>query len=407
MSGPLPRVQRRTLRRLALQRQGLLATAAFGRGRTATLRAVERLGYVQIDTISVVERAHHHVLRSRVPNFEPKQLRSLLAEGRVFEYWSHAAAYLPMRDFRFSLPRKKAFLRGERHWGRSRDLKLMSEILARVKTDGPLKSRDFEHRGGGGNDWWDWKPAKQALEQLFMQGELMISAREGFEKSYDLPERVLPSTVDTREPSIEEFAAHLVDSTLHAHGFASAPSLSYLRKGTELRHAIKRHLEQRIDDGQLFALQLDNGATYYGEPELLESAPARILRRVKILSPFDNSLIQRERGRQLFGFDYQIECYLPADRRRFGYFCLPLLYGDVFMGRMDCKAHRKTGQLEIKALYLENGFRADESCAASLAQSVAEYAHFNGCNCVIVRFCADRAFSDTLVRSLGDRIEVG
>ena len=150
MKSSLPTVDRRHLRRIALRQQGLLQPAAFGHGRKATLRAISRLGYIQIDTISVVERAHHHVLRSRVPNFEPRHLQQLIADGEVFEYWSHAAAFLPMQHYRFSLPRKQAYRRGENHWARSRDKPLMAEILKRIEREGPLKSRDFEHVGGPG-----------------------------------------------------------------------------------------------------------------------------------------------------------------------------------------------------------------------------------------------------------------
>ena len=197
------------LRRITLDRQGLLKSNHFGRGKNATLRAIEQLGYVQIDTISVVERAHHHVIWSRVANYRPQFLDQLVRERRLFEYWSHAAAWLPMSDYRFALPRMRK-LNGERDWFESCDRKLQREIIKRIEIEGPLRARDFDdpkHRSDG---WWEWKPAKQALEQLFMQGELMVSARDGFQKVYDLPERILPDWVDTREPDIDEYAEHLI-----------------------------------------------------------------------------------------------------------------------------------------------------------------------------------------------------
>jgi hypothetical protein len=224
------------LRRIALDRQGLLKTDCFGRGKRATLRAIEQLGYVQIDTISVVERAHHHVLWSRVPNYQPKFLDQLVAERKVFEYWFHAAAWLPMSDYRFALPRM-AQINGERSWFEGIDRKLMHEILVRIEAEGPLRARDFEDTRASSTGWWDWKPAKQALEQLFMQGELMVSGREGFQKRYDLPERVLPDTVDTRMPTMDEYASHLIETTLRAHGFASIKSMTYLRKGKQIGRA--------------------------------------------------------------------------------------------------------------------------------------------------------------------------
>jgi uncharacterized protein YcaQ len=197
------------LRRIALHQQGLLRNESFGRGKGAVLRAIEQIGYVQIDTISIVERAHHHVLGSRVANYRPTMLEQLVGERKLFEYWFHAAAWLPMADYRFSLPRMHQ-LNGERHWFKGSNPRLMHEILARIAADGPLRARDFEDTRQSNSGWWDWKPAKQALEQLFMQGELMVSARQGFQKVYDLPERVLPDWVDTRMPTLDEFAAQVM-----------------------------------------------------------------------------------------------------------------------------------------------------------------------------------------------------
>ena len=189
------------LRRLALGARGLLHKRPFGQGLPAARRAIAHLGYVQIDTISVVERAHHHVLQARVPGYQPKMLDQLLHKREVFEYWSHAAAFLPMEDFRYSLPYKHAIKSGQQHWFKSPDQKLMQNLLDRIRVDGPLRSRDLESPRKKGVGWWDWKPAKKALEQLYMQGDLMVSDREGFQKAYDLTERVLPAEVDASMPN--------------------------------------------------------------------------------------------------------------------------------------------------------------------------------------------------------------
>ncbi|MDH3761361.1 MAG: winged helix DNA-binding domain-containing protein [Gammaproteobacteria bacterium] len=365
------------LRRITLDRQGLVKSNSFGRGKKAVLRAIERLGYVQIDTISVVARAHHHVLWSRVDNYQPKFLERLVSERKLFEYWSHAAAWLPMSEYRFSLPRMRK-LKGERNWFPDCDRKLQREILLRIEIDGPMRARDFADPNHRSDGWWEWKPAKQALEQLFMQGELMVSAREGFQKLYDLPQRVLPDWVDTHEPDIDEFAAHLVDSNLRAHGFASLVSMTYLRKGKPLRAAVKRLLDGRLEDQSLTTVSLKNGVELYIDPELLDSRAPRCRAQMHILSPFDNTVIQRQRGRELFDFDYQIECYLPEARREFGYFCLPMLYRDRFVGRLDCKAHRAQGCLEIKSLYLEQ--RTDDAFGDAFRREVLSFAAFNGCD---------------------------
>ncbi len=367
------------LRRIALERQGLLRNSPFGRGKGATLRAIEHLGYVQIDTISVVERAHHHVLFSRVPNYEPVMLERLVGERKVFEYWYHAAAWLPMRDYRYALPRM-AKMHGGRSWFPAADRRLQREILARIEAEGPLRTRDFEDPDHDSRGWWEWKPAKQALDQLFMQGELMISGREGFQKIYDLPERVLPDWVDTRAPTHAEFATYLIDTTLRAHGFATQKSITYLRKGQELRRAVRAELDARVADGALVELDLGNRNPVYIDPELLERRAPPCRAQVRILSPFDNCVIQRERTRDLFGFDFQIECYVPESRRRFGYFCLPILYRDRFVGRADCKAQRRSGRFEIRALHLERKF--DAGFDAAFDAALADFARFNGCESI-------------------------
>jgi len=364
------------LRRIALDRQGLLRPNHFGRGKNAALRAIEQLGYVQIDTISVVERAHHHVLWSRIPNYNRRFLEQLMRERKLFEYWAHAAAWLPMHEYRFALPRMRQ-LNGERAWFKNTERKLQREIIKRIEIEGPLRARDFvdpNHRSDG---WWEWKPAKQALEQLFMQGELMVSGRDGFQKLYDLPRRVLPDWVNTSEPSMDEFAAHLIDSTLRAHGFASMVSMTYLRKGQLLRAAVRRELESRVESQKLITVRTGKGNELYIDPEILERRAPRSSARVSILSPFDNVLIQRQRAREIFGFDYQIECYLPAGKREFGYFCLPILYRDRFVGRIDCKAHRNKSQLQVISKHIEAS--VDANFDEAYAEALQALASFNGC----------------------------
>lgn len=370
------------LRRIALAAQGLLHAQPFGRGLAGARNAINHLGYVQIDTISVVERAHHHVLYSRVPGFEPAMLSQLMRSGDIFEYWSHAAAFLPMADFRFSLPYKHAIKSGKTHWFRHPDNRLMRELLARIKADGPIRSRDIESGAGKRSGWWDWKPAKKALEQLYMQGDLMVSDRDGFQKSYDLTERVLPAGVNTQMPTLEEFAAHLVEQQLRCHGLVSRKGLTYLRRNADLRGAVKNLVDEGLAQGQLQQVIASNGEVFIVSADVFEQRLPQVKDRLLILSPFDNCVIQRDRLKALFGYDYQIECYVPAAKRQYGYFCLPLLYRDEFIGRMDCKAHRKTRELEIKSLHLERHPFAEEAVTAALAVAVREFHPFQQCDSV-------------------------
>ncbi|MBV1916296.1 MAG: winged helix DNA-binding domain-containing protein [Pseudomonadales bacterium] len=370
------------LRRYALSAQGLLQVQPFGTGLAGARKAINQIGYVQIDTISVVERAHHHVLYSRVPKFEPAMTNQMLLDGDIFEYWTHAAAFIPIDDFRFSLPYKHAIKSGQTHWFKNPDQKLMGELLARIHSDGPLRSRDLKTNTKKRAGWWDWKPAKKALEQLYMQGDLMVSDREGFQKTYDLTERVLPSRANSNMPSMEEFSAHIIDQQLRCHGFVSLKGLTYLRRNAELRKAVKSLVDERLAQRTLEELKLPNGELFILETGALEQTLPRLNNRVLILSPFDNSAIQRERLRALFQYDYQIECYVPAAKRQYGYFCLPLLYRGEFIGRMDCKAHRKIGQLEIKALYFEAHNLDDEVVIAAFADAISQFCRFQKCDSV-------------------------
>ncbi|MEM9121100.1 MAG: crosslink repair DNA glycosylase YcaQ family protein, partial [Cyanobacteria bacterium P01_F01_bin.56] len=341
------------LRRLALAAQGLLQAQPYGCGLVGARKAINHLGYVQIDTISVVERAHHHVFYARVPQFKPAMTHQMLLNRDIFEYWAHAAAFLPIADFRFSLPYKHAIKSGQTHWYRIRDTQLMDELLARIRADGPIRSRDLETNTPKRSGWWNWKPAKKALEQLYMEGDLMVSDREGFQKTYDLTERVLSSHVNVQMPSTEEFAAHLVDQQLRCHGLVSLKGLTYQRRNVELRKAVKALVNERLAQRTLEEVQVSSGEVFILEAGALERPLPRLNNRMSILSPFDNSVIQRERLKALFDYDYHLECYVPAAKRQYGYFCLPLLYRDKFVGRMDCKAHRKIGHLEIKSLHFE------------------------------------------------------
>jgi len=370
------------LRRLALAAQGLLQAQPYGRGLAGARKAINHLGYVQIDTISVVERAHHHVFYSRVPKFKPVMTNQMLLDGDIFEYWAHAAAFLPITDFRFSLPYKHAIKSGQTHWYKTPDKKLMSELLARIRSDGPIRSRDLETNTTKRAGWWDWKPAKKALEQMYMEGDLMVSDREGFQKTYDLAERVLPSHVNSQMPNMEEFAAHIVDQQLRCHGFTSLKGLTYQRRNAELRKAVKALVNERLAQRTLEQVQVGSGKVFIFEAGTLERPLPRLNNRMLILSPFDNSVIQRERLKALFQYDYHLECYVPAAKRQYGYFSLPLLYRDEFIGRMDCKAHRKIGHLEIKSLYLEQHNFDENLIITAFIDAITQFCHFQKCDSV-------------------------
>ncbi|MGY0582357.1 MAG: winged helix-turn-helix domain-containing protein, partial [Paraglaciecola chathamensis] len=255
-------------RKLVLHAQGLPAIKKRGKALTHTLDALESLGYVQIDTISAIERAHHHTLWNRNPNYHPSHLTQLVAQKHAFEYWSHAAAYLPMKDYRYSLPRKAALASGELdHWY-PRNPKLMQEVLSRISSEGPLMAKDFETPSTSfkqkPKDWVS-KPAKQALEYLFMQGELMIKERVNFHKVYELTERVLPESVDRSLPTEQENWHFLICRFLRANGLGQASEIAYLRKHTKA--GVQQTINKMIEAGELVNIQVA-GTTYVTLPQL-------------------------------------------------------------------------------------------------------------------------------------------
>jgi uncharacterized protein YcaQ len=315
------------------------------------------------------------------------------------------------------------------------DPRVARRVLARIRAEGPLRVQDFSQggegpsRGSGG--WWEWKPAKIALEYLFHAGELVSISREGFQKRYDLAERALPDGLDLRMPDSGGMAAYYVDAAERNLGVFEGRDVAYLRK--DLTEGIPDEIAQRLADGRLVAVETAGGRPAggrgprqaYASPAALEAAacPASGRARAFVLSPFDPLLIDRRRFRRLFGEDFQIECYLPEAKRRFGYFALPILFrdssGDVsFAGRLDAKAAREAGVLELRRLSVSGSGiavtqRARASLAAALGAELSRFARFNGCDRLsLLRLDADderlgRACRDAIERRRGEALDEG
>ncbi len=388
------------LRLITLHHQGLTTTRPFGKGSQATKCALERLGYIQIDTLSVVERAHHHTLWSRIPDYQPAHLHQLVRERTAFEYWFHAASYLPMSDYRFVLPQMSAIRRGESPYSIDVEAKYLRHVLDRIGVDGPLKARDFESTTKNNGTWWNWRPTKRALEKLFMQGDLMITGRDGMEKIYDLTERVLPDNTNTSEPSLPEFAEYLVSQSIRAHGFTVLKQLTHLRPGDTLRKALNTVLRQRIEQGTLIECLIGGMPPIYTTQAILDAEIKQPAATVRLLSPFDNAVIHRDRLQQLFEFDYRLECYTPKEKRRFGYFCLPILYQDRLVGRVDCKAHRKTGEFELVNLHIESRKIEMDDFVPHFVKTVYRFAKFNECRSIRVSSVSPKNLAGMFRRAL-------
>lgn len=361
-------------RHIMLTSQGL-AGKPFGNKKEGTLQVIQHLGYVQIDTISVVERAHHHTIWARVNDYKKSYLNELIETDKtVFEYWSHAAAFLPMRDYRFSLYLKNRFITGEAKWYFNK--RVTKFVYDRIAAEGPLQSKDFEEKKKK-QGWWEWKESKRALEQLFMEGRLMVAKRQGFQKVYDITERVLPRGVDTSLPTEKEYARYLVTKTIRANGLAANNEIGYLRR--HAKTAINKVMDEMTEAGIILPVKIKGSheVLFTTQQSIDNAANQKANQAVNILSPFDNSVIQRSRLKRIFDFDYTIECYVPEPKRQYGYFCLPVLYGDTFIGRLDCKAERKEQVLSVKKMFYEK--KPDEKLKVAFEKALKKFAAFNGC----------------------------
>lgn len=346
------------------------------------------LGYVQIDTISVVERAHHHVLWSGDRAYRPEFLPALeRAPRRTLEYWAHAAAYLPIEDYRYCLPRMRRIAETGHQWFPT-DPKVVDAVLSRIRAEGPLRSCDFSGGDGPRGPWWDWKPAKAALEYLFMSGVILVAGRPGFQKLYDLAERVLPPGIDDRLPSDEEMADWYARRAACAYGVFCSADAAYQRK--DATAGVGAALERAAESGSIVEARLegDEARRYWVSTEALERPPSPDDRPVRLLSPFDNYVIDRKRARRLLGLEYSLECYVPESKRKFGYFALPVIWRGRPAGLVDAAADRKRKALVVKRADLRprpeeipgasiDGFRA------ALGTELLSFAAFNGCDEVV------------------------
>jgi uncharacterized protein YcaQ len=391
----------REARRLALGAQ-LLAGPPPKRPTKALMRAtVQHLGAVQIDTINVVARSHHLVLWSRLGNHRSEWLNELLSSDRaIFEYWAHAAAYVPIELFPYFRPamldRRNAdavaWNAAAKRWLRENS-RLLAEVEEHIRANGAVAARSFDPPEGAQRpEAWSWygnKPTNLALDMLWTMGVLMIDRRENFQRWYDLTERVYPTWDDAKTPTADEQRRVLAEQALRAMGLTTARWLPDYFRTNWTRSispaAAKAALDELVERGLATPAKVEGlrDPVFVCAPLLQRRIPPS---RTTLLSPFDSLVWDRRRTLDLFQFEVVLECYVPAAKRRYGYFSLQVLYRDQLVGRLDPKAERKTRQLRVKALHLEPWFapRADERFYRSLASTLSDFAAFNGCETVVV-----------------------
>jgi hypothetical protein len=333
-------------------------------------------------------------------------LDGLLAEHRIFEHWSHAACFLDVEDYpayrRMMLDRQR---QGAKHWFAWLEAHApdTERVLQHLREGGPVRSADFERpEGRKGNGWWDWKEEKLALEMLLLRGDVMVTTRRNFQRIYDLRERVLPDWDDSMAMASEDAHRHLMLAAVKALGVGRADWLrDYVRSLAIPIQAVRRRLQAMATDGELLEVAVDGWKTHgYVHPANLglvdgtDAPPSRPV--TAILSPFDPIVRDRERALELFGFDYRIECYTPAPKRRYGYFTLPILHGERLVGRLDAKAHRAAGVFEVKSIHMEPDAGIDDELVAGLRDTLHRLAAWHGTPEVVVRGVNVAGLADAL-----------
>ncbi|MDN5288094.1 MAG: hypothetical protein JWR38_4368 [Mucilaginibacter sp.] len=384
-------------RKIILYAAGLAGKAQFGTGIEAVYMLIDHLGFVQLDTNYVVERAHHQVIAARIPNYEPGWLAELIEDGRIFEYFTSDAGYLPMHDFRFSLPVKESFLVTRKPLAPA-ETRLMQQVLDRVEREGPLMVGDFENdRQEASSGWWDWRPAKVALERLYLEGKLMITRTKAFHKVYDLPLNLIPTDTDLTLPTAEEYARFVIRRTLGALGIAYAKEMAWRARFVK-GNLIKQELARMLAEGEVRTVLVEGlkSAPLYMLPH--QPIAIELSGEAFILSPFDILNVFRHRLRDFFSFDYQIECFVPAAKRKYGYFCLPVLLGDTFVARMDAKADRKQKLLVVHNLHFE-AVELNEAMLEKIITALKAFVQFNQCRDIDLKKSNHPVYLEAITRA--------
>ena len=338
-------------RAIWMKAQKLDETEPFGAGPAATRAAIEHLGYVQIDTINVIERCHHHILYARIPSYRRSDLATQQsAEKSVFEYWTHALSYVPTADLSFFVPAMKAYRENPSAWFGSVTKKEVSAMTQRLKAEGPLSIRDIDDDVlvDKPHAWASRKPSKRVLQLMFYQGLVAIAERQGMLKTYDLIGRHFGWEKPPRGATERQVTAYLLDRALRSQGIVSLDSICHLN--APAKKAVRELIESRVRRRLLVPVTIEGAAKipHWTTSDALEQVAPSPANRVHILSPFDPLIIQRKRLKLMFGYDHIFEAYVPAAKRQYGYFALPVLVDDRVAAAIDLKTDRANQSLLVQ-----------------------------------------------------------
>jgi uncharacterized protein YcaQ len=376
-AAPLHPLTAQQARRIWLAAQRLDAQAPFGAGPQAVADAVAHLGYVQIDTINVIERCHHHILYTRIPDYRRADLRQAQsAEKSVFEYWTHALSYVPSADFRFFIPDMRLHKREGHRWFANVKPADTRKVMRLLK-QGPLTIRDIEDDVLTEKEhlWASRKPSKRALQLAFYTGAVTISERNGMLKTYELMDRHFGWDRLPKPATTGEIAAYLLDRALRSQGVVSLDSICHL--DAPRKKDVRTVIARRLRRGELAGVALEGAGKqeHWATPQTL-SEPREPSALVHILSPFDPLIIQRKRTNLIFGYEHRFEAYVPKEKRKFGYFALPVLVGEEIVAALDLKTDRQKRKLLMqKWTWIGDGKRAKGDARATLKRRIEEELH--------------------------------
>lgn len=353
-------------RRIWMRAQKLDEVEPFGAGAAATRAAVEHLGYVQIDTINVIERCHHHILHTRIPQYQRQDLhRAQTFDKSVFEYWTHALSYVPTRDLRYFMSAMRERGQGPSRWYQSVTPSETRKVMRMIRQEGPISIRDIEDDVlvEKDHEWASRKPSKKALQKEFYAGRLVISERVGMLKKYELIERHFDWANQKPKPATpREVTTYLLDRALRSQGLVSLDSICHLEPSR--KPDVLRQIEQRVKWRELIEVKIEDAPKHrhWIQPETLETVASVNLDplRTLILSPFDPLVIQRKRLALFFGYEHRFEAYVPKEKRVLGYFALPVLAGDRVVAALDLKTDRAARELKIQKWTWMKGARSKE-----------------------------------------------
>lgn len=380
-----PFITNAAARRLFLARHGLSGTNSGG-GIDGLAGLIDQLGFVQIDSVNTVERAHHMILAARRPGYAQANLQTLSERRRgLFEHWTHDASFIPIEFYphwRYRFARDKARL-AERwaKWRRDGFEDKFDDVLNHIATNGPTMARDLGDGEAKSNQgWWDWHPSKTALEYLWRTGALAVKGRRGFQKVFDLAENVIPDSIHGIEPTPAATIHWATSSAIDRLGFATSGEIAAFWETIPPADA-KAWATSQLG-GDLIEVDVEGASGVirrcFARPSILADAASapEAPAAVRILSPFDPALRDRKRAEWLFGFRYRIEIFVPEAKRQYGYYVFPVLEGARLIGRIDMK--RVDGAMNVRAFWPEAGMKMGKGRNAKLARAVERMTKFAG-----------------------------